>query len=141
MTFLRIVIPLYSCLSMIFSENRYPFFRIMLYRARAATLRARARLVDPGFAREPGVIGLADRATGARKKYRAASKALAIGLNVGGDRTPGLRAFDHDDTHVDLPWICFLDLVFVAFLTKSGRLDRASCRCSDLRGIVHLHFV
>jgi hypothetical protein len=32
MTFLRIVIPLYLfCLSMIFSENRYTPFRIMLY--------------------------------------------------------------------------------------------------------------
>jgi len=31
MTFLRIVIPLYLFdLSMIFSENRYPLFRIML---------------------------------------------------------------------------------------------------------------
>jgi hypothetical protein len=31
MTFLRIVIPLYLLsLSMIFSENRYPLFRIML---------------------------------------------------------------------------------------------------------------
>jgi len=32
MTFLRIVIPayLFFCLSMIFSENRYPLFRIML---------------------------------------------------------------------------------------------------------------
>src|SRR3979490_2283768 len=31
LTFLRIVIPLYLfCLSMIFSENRYPLFRIML---------------------------------------------------------------------------------------------------------------
>jgi len=30
MTFLRIVIPLYLCLSMIFSENRCPLFRIML---------------------------------------------------------------------------------------------------------------
>jgi hypothetical protein len=34
MTFLRIVIPLYLFdLSMIFSENRYPLFRIMLYSA------------------------------------------------------------------------------------------------------------
>jgi hypothetical protein len=32
MTFLRIVIPLYLfVLSMIFSENRYPLFRIMLW--------------------------------------------------------------------------------------------------------------
>jgi hypothetical protein len=83
------------------------------------------------------VIGPADRATGTREKNRAASKALAIGLDAGGDRTPGLRAFDHDDTHVNLPWIWFLNLVFVAFLTKTGRLDRASC----LGGIVHLHFV
>jgi hypothetical protein len=30
MTFLRNVIPIYFFLSMIFSENRYPLFRIML---------------------------------------------------------------------------------------------------------------
>jgi len=35
MTFLRIVIPLYLFdLSMIFSENRYPLFGIMLYLAK-----------------------------------------------------------------------------------------------------------
>jgi hypothetical protein len=31
--FLRIAIPLYLFLSMIFSENRFPLFRIMLYSA------------------------------------------------------------------------------------------------------------
>jgi hypothetical protein len=31
MTFLRIVIPLYLFVCMIFPENRYPLFRIMLY--------------------------------------------------------------------------------------------------------------
>ena len=37
MTFLRIAIQLYLfCLSMTFSENRYPLFRIMRYRAATA---------------------------------------------------------------------------------------------------------
>jgi hypothetical protein len=37
MTFLRIVIPLYLfCLSMIFSDNRFALFRIMLYFANLA---------------------------------------------------------------------------------------------------------
>jgi hypothetical protein len=95
--------------------------------------------VDPGFPREPGVLGPADRATGTRKKDSAPSKALAIGLDAGGDRTSGLRAFDHDGTQVNLPRIWFLD--FVAFLTKTSRLDRASCRCGALGGFVHLHLV
>jgi len=67
------------------------------------TLRPGARLVDPGFSREPGVIGVADRATGTPEKHRAPPKTLAIGLDAGGDRASGLRAFDHDHTHVSLP--------------------------------------
>jgi hypothetical protein len=47
----------------------------------------------------------ADRATGLPEKHRAAPKALAIGPDAGGDRASGLRAFDHDDTHVSLPLI------------------------------------
>jgi hypothetical protein len=46
------------------------------------TLRPGARLVDPGFPCEPGVIGVADRATGVPEKYRAPSKTLAIGLDA-----------------------------------------------------------
>ena len=71
--------------------------------ARAATPRPDARLVDPGFPREPGVIGAADRAMGAREEHHAASKALAIRLDAGGDRASALRTFDHDHTHVSLP--------------------------------------
>jgi len=67
-------------------------------------MRPGARLVDPGFLGEPGVIGVADRTTGAREKHRAAPKALAIDLDAGGDRVSGLRAFDHDHSHVNLPW-------------------------------------
>ena len=55
------------------------------------------------------MIGVADRATGAREKHRAAPKALAIGLDACGDRASGLWAFDHDHTHVSP-----LDLVFEA---------------------------
>jgi hypothetical protein len=69
--------------------------------------------VDPGFPREPSVISMANRAMGTRKKYRAALKAIVICLDAGGDRASGLRAFDHDHSHVDLPWICFLDLVLL----------------------------
>src|SRR3954449_8420090 len=39
MTFLRIVIPLYLLFGMIFSENRYPLFRIMLWRIRVSRQR------------------------------------------------------------------------------------------------------
>ena len=71
--------------------------------APAGTPRPDARLVDPGIAREPAVIGVADQATGAREKHQALPKALAIGLDAGGDRVSGLRTFDHDHTHVSLP--------------------------------------
>jgi len=84
-------------------------------------LRRRAqafRLVDPGFPCEPGMLGVADQATGAPEKHRAAPKALAIGLDAGGDRVSGLRAFDHDHTHVSLPWIWFL------LLFKKQETDR-----------------
>jgi hypothetical protein len=54
------------------------------------------------------MLGVADQATGAPEKHRAAPKALAIGLDAGGDRVSGLRAFDHDHTHVSLPWIWLL---------------------------------
>ena len=94
----------------------------MLYRARAATLRARARLVDPGFPCEPGVIGAANRATSAREKYRAAPEALAISLDAGGDRVSGLWTLDHNHTHVAL-----LGIAFCYHLQKStGRLEYAS---------------
>jgi hypothetical protein len=64
----------------------------------------------------------------APEKHRAAPKALAIGLDAGGDPASGLRAFDHDHTHVILPWIWFLLL----FEEETGRLDCAFCRCGDL---------
>jgi hypothetical protein len=67
---------------------------------------------------EPGMLGVADQATGAPEKHRAAPKALAIGLDAGGDRVSGLRAFDHDHTHVSLPWIWFL------LLFKKQETDR-----------------
>ena len=71
------------------------------------TPRPGARLVDPSFPSEPGVIGVADRATGVPEKHRAPPKTLAIGLDAGGDRASGLRAFDHDHTHMCLPRIGF----------------------------------
>jgi hypothetical protein len=64
-----------------------------------------ALLVDPGVLGEPGVIGPAGSAAGAAIKYRPAPKALAIDPDAGRDRAPGLRASDHDHTHVSLPWM------------------------------------
>src|ERR1700688_665799 len=95
--------------------------------SREAGLRRRARALGSStrFRCEPGVICVADRATGAREKHRAAPKAVAIGLDVGGNRVSGLRAFDHDHTHVSLPWILFLK-------QETGRLDCASSRCGYL---------
>src|SRR5262249_6968326 len=72
--------------------------------------------MDPGLPREPGVIGLANRATGAREKYRAGAKALAIDLDAGGDRASALRALDHDHSHANLS-------SRNAFLSRTGRLD------------------
>ena len=71
--------------------------------ARAGAPNANARLIDPRFPREPGVIGAANRAMGAREKHRAAPKALTISLDAGGNRVSGLRTLDHDHTHVALP--------------------------------------
>jgi hypothetical protein len=97
-------------------------------RARTATTRPSVRLVDPGFLCEPSVIDVADWAMGAAEKHRAAPKALAIGLDAGGDRTSGLRAFDHDNTHVSLSWIWFCRFL----KQEAGRLDCAFCRCGYL---------
>src|SRR5258708_34238580 len=72
--------------------------------------------------------------TAFRTAPRAAPKALAIGIDAGGDRASGLRAFDHDHTHVSLPWIWFLK-------QETGRLDRPSCRCGYLGGIAHLPLI
>src|SRR5262249_59711620 len=74
-------------------------------RARVATRAPGARLVDGGFARDPGVMGTADRATGAAEKDRATAEGLGIDLDAGGDRPSSLRAFDHDHTHASLPMI------------------------------------
>src|SRR5258707_14985515 len=63
--------------------------------------------------------------TAFRTAPRAAPKALAIGIDAGGNRASGLRAFDHDHTHVSLPWILFLK-------QETGRLDCASPRCGYL---------
>src|SRR6266403_5598418 len=103
--------------------------------ARATTTRPCVRLVDPGFLCEPGMIGVADRATGAPEKYRAAPKALAIGLDAGGDRVSGLRAFDHDHTHVSLPWIWFL---FAILKQETGRLDGALVGAATWGASAHL---
>jgi hypothetical protein len=74
------------------------------------------------------VIGAAHRATGATEKDRAALEAIVIGLDTSWDRSPGLRAFDHNHPHARLPRIIFL------LQAKTGRLDDASCRCGDLGG-------
>jgi hypothetical protein len=78
------------------------------------------RLVNPGFPGEPVVIGLADRAVGAREEYRTASKAFAIRFDAGRDRASRLRAFDHEYSHLHLP--CFS----LAFSFRSRALGRRS---------------
>jgi len=93
---------------------------------RAATPRQGARLVDPGFPCEPGVIDVADRATGAPEKHRAAPKAVVIGPDAGGNRASGLGAFDHDHAHVSLsPGFGWL-----LFEANTGRLDCACRWCA-----------
>jgi hypothetical protein len=65
--------------------------------------------MDPGFARKPGVVSLASGTTGAREKYRAGPKALAIDLDAGRDCASGFRALDHDHSHANfLPQYFFL---------------------------------
>ena len=54
------------------------------------------------------MFGAADRAVRAREKHGAALKRLVIDFNTGRDRAPGLRAFDHDHSHVTLPQILFV---------------------------------
>lgn len=61
------------------------------------------RLLDPGFAREPVVIGTTERATGIGVKHDAAQKCLPIGLNPGRDCASCFRAFDHNHPHASLP--------------------------------------
>src|SRR6476646_1094498 len=91
-----------------------------------------ARLVDPGFPRKPGVIGSAKRAAGARKKHRAARKALTISLDAGGDRLSGLRTLDHDHTHNGLP-----GNHFCAEKYRPAGVRLLSVRCT-WGGIAHL---
>jgi len=92
--------------------------------------------MDPGFPREPGVIGMANRTTGAREKYRAAPKALAIDRDAGWDRASGLRALDHDHPHANLP-----RSGFHAFLKKDRPVGLPLVRARLLGGITHLPVV
>ena len=73
-----------------------------------------ARLVNPGFPGEPFVIGLADWAVGAREEHRTASKTLPIRLDAGRDSASRLRAFDHNDAHLDPSCLLF------AFLSRQS---------------------
>ena len=85
------------------------------------------RLVNPGFLGEPVVIGLADRAEGAREEYRTASKAFAIRFDAGRDRASRLRAFDHEYTHLQPPFFYFA-FSFAAGRSVADRLDCTSPR-------------
>ena len=51
------------------------------------------------------MIGLADWAVGAREEHRTASKPLPIRFDARRDLASRLRAFDHNDAHLDPP--CF----------------------------------
>jgi hypothetical protein len=103
--------------------------------ARAAVPNPNARLIDPRFPREPGVIGAANRAVGAREKHRAAPKALTINLDAGGNCVSGLRTLDHDHTHV-----ASLEIVFSLSLAEKHRPVGVPplVGASDLGGIAHL---
>src|SRR6476646_9989959 len=61
------------------------------------------RLVNPGVPGKPLMIDPADRAVGVRKEHRTASKPLSVRFHARRDGAPGLRAFDHDDAHLDPP--------------------------------------
>src|SRR5215203_5554186 len=101
--------------------------------ARAAAPDLDARLADPGFPREPGVIGAANRAMGAREKHRAAPKALTIDLDAGRNCVSGLRKLDHDHTHVASLEICFLASLAEKYRPVGMRLFGAGY----LGGIAH----
>lgn len=88
-------------------------------------------LIDPGFAREPGMVGTADRAARATEKNGTALKAVVIRFDSRGDRASGLRTFDHDQPHVNLPRVSS----FYFCCEDTSRLDDASCRCSKLGGL------
>jgi hypothetical protein len=66
----------------------------------AQHLRYLAWLVDPGFPREPFVVGAADRAVGTREEHRTASKFFPIRFYAGRNRAARLGAFDHDDAQM-----------------------------------------
>jgi hypothetical protein len=78
--------------------NAFPFFSWS-----TRYLSAIARLVKPRFLGKPFVIGSADQAVGAREEHRTASKAFAIRFDTRRDCASRLRAFDHDDSHLDPP--------------------------------------
>jgi hypothetical protein len=61
------------------------------------------RLLDPGLASEPVVIGPTDRAMSIAIKHNAPQESLTVGLKTSGYHATSLRAFDHDHTHVSLP--------------------------------------
>ncbi|MGH6681600.1 MAG: hypothetical protein ACREDL_22305, partial [Bradyrhizobium sp.] len=71
------------------------------------------------------MIRLANRAGRARKEHRAAQKAVAIGFDARGDCAPGLRAFDHQHSHLNLPEILFI---------RVERWPAGSCLFSSVRG-------
>src|SRR5579862_5260581 len=111
-----------------------------------AARRQAVGFADPGFACEPGMIGSADRTPGASKEHGTALEALVIGLDARRDRTPGLRAFDHDHPHLRLSLDFFVDVILDVIVGRYARRqtpikdrpvgDIASSRCSvwDLGG-------
>ena len=57
----------------------------------------------PSLAREPLVLGIADRAKDARKEHRRRAEARAIRHHSGWDVASGIRTFDHHRAHGTLP--------------------------------------
>lgn len=61
------------------------------------------RLLDPGLAGKPVVIGLTGRTKRIAEKHDASQESLTIGFEAGRNRATGLRTLDHNHTHANLP--------------------------------------
>lgn len=61
------------------------------------------RLLDPGLAGKPVVIGPTVRTKSIAEKHDASQESLTIGFDAGRNRAAGLRTLDHDHAHTSLP--------------------------------------
>lgn len=61
------------------------------------------RLLDPGLAGKPVVIGPTVRTKSIAEKHDASQESLTIGFDASRNRAAGLRTLDHDHAHTSLP--------------------------------------